>query len=158
MALGTAEGVMNRAGINSLAFNWKNPDGEELFLKRQLEILLEECNLQWNLDPVLAVLYTSGTDGQKKLLAAAEEWKAAALCLLRPEIFKILGQHAPLDMEDSESFAAKTAELIARADELIDYLLGSVPSTTAIHGPVNHGFYDSDGDLLTLPITRKTNW
>ena len=154
---GTAEGVMIRAGLNSFAFNWQDDD-DDADLKTQLEGLLQECNDQYNLDPSLAEIYANGTDAQRRTLAAAEEWKAASLALYRPEIFKILGEHARLAMEDSDSFDNKIALLSARALELIDDLLGSVPSAETAHGRVSHGFKDSMGNLLYPQIGLETKW
>lgn len=154
--LGTPEGVLEKAGVNSFAFNWKEKD-RDAELKRHLENLLQEITDQWSLDAALLALFT-GTAAQQRLLAAACEWKAAALALNRPQIFKLLGQHAPLAMEDSESFEEVIARLEARAEELIDDLLGSVPSSDTEHGPVRHGFVDSEGELLTLAFGRETCW
>lgn len=154
MGLGTAEGIVTKLGYNAFAFNW----GEEDELKQQLDGLIQEVSDQLMLDAGLAYFYSSGSAAQKRLLAAAEEWKGAYLALLRPAVFKLLGEHAPLAMEDSESFDRFLDRLLARSQELIEDLLGATPSTETALGPVSHGFKDPDGELYELPVTRLSRW
>lgn len=153
--LGTAERVINHVGVNSFAFNWE----EEPDLKLQLDLLIQEVHDQNMLDPGLAYFYAAGSPVHMNILAAIEEWKAAYLALLRPAVFKLLGQNAPLNMEDSEAFLNFMDRLLARAQELIDDLLGSTPSTEIGMGPITHGFKNPlTGEDYVLPITRLTRF
>ncbi len=148
--LGRVESVLVKAGVNPRAWNWQDDDD----LVAEIESLISEIESEFRMDIGLANLYAGAmTDDQGSVLAAAAEWKAAGYSLIRPQVFKLVGEHARLQFENAEEFNKVIDRLIARGNELVNAAIGNVEFLEAGTGPVTDGFYDPQGNRYKPPVT-----
>lgn len=105
------------------------------------------------LDTRIDALYTgTRTAALERLLARAERLHAAAMLLRRPELLRVLGDHPPLLMEDSEEIAAAAERLMAQARALLTAVAEG--ATDAAYAGVRMSFTADDARTFT----RGMDW
>ena len=145
----SAGNVIEKFGFTALTQNWETDGNLIAFVNKSIE----EAEDELRLDKVIGPLIDGGTELQMENAARAIEYRAASISLLRPECFRIFGQHAPLQMDDWEAIAAKRVELEERATRLLNALLGSTISTMSSRA-MGYGF----GTDQHKPFKRGNDW
>lgn len=153
--LGRVQAVLDKCGVNTRAWNWS----AEADLVTHISLLLAEVEAEFRMDVQLQAVYAGPTDSDHlKVLAAAAEWKASGYALLRPQIFKLVGEHARLQFENAEEFNNVIDRLIARGNELVNAVIGNIEFLPAGTGHVSDGFFDPCGNRYKPPVTLHTRF